>query len=324
MCPSISHSSSAVCGANGDSITHQRVDRLAQHGNRLRRARPSRPAPRPRATARRARCRSLNAYSSLTSSISADTAVFRCMRSSMSTVTRRIVSCVLRRSARSASVQSSPHGRDAFAADRLAPVIDEPPDARRKRKLPSRPASLHSTSFSGGATNITYSRSASAPYFCEHVVGIDDVALRLRHDRAVLEHHALRQQPRERLVEVDQADVAEHAREEPRVEQVQDRVLDAAAVEVDRHPVRRRRRIERQLVVLRIAEAQEVPRRVDERVHRVGLAPRRPAALRTRHVDELRHLRQRRVAAAGERRRPSAARPAARRTGTGTTPSFSQ
>ena len=52
---------------------------------------------------------SLNAYSSLTSSISDDTAVFRCIRSSMSTVTRRIVSCVLRRSARSASVQSSPH-----------------------------------------------------------------------------------------------------------------------------------------------------------------------------------------------------------------------
>ena len=36
----------------------------------------------------------------------------------------------------------------------------------RNRKLPSRPVSVHSTSFSGGATNITYSRSASAPYFC--------------------------------------------------------------------------------------------------------------------------------------------------------------
>ena len=35
----------------------------------------------------------------------------------------------------------------------------------RNRKLPSRPASLHSISFSGGATNITYRRSASAPYF---------------------------------------------------------------------------------------------------------------------------------------------------------------
>jgi hypothetical protein len=31
--------------------------------------------------------------------------------------------------------------------------------------------------------------------------------------------------------------VAEHAREEPRVDQVQDRVLDAADVEIDRAPV---------------------------------------------------------------------------------------
>ena len=35
----------------------------------------------------------------------------------------------------------------------------------RNRNAPSSPASLHSTSFSGGATNITYSRRASAPYF---------------------------------------------------------------------------------------------------------------------------------------------------------------
>ena len=35
----------------------------------------------------------------------------------------------------------------------------------RKRNAPSSPASVHSTSFSGGATNITYRRSASAPYF---------------------------------------------------------------------------------------------------------------------------------------------------------------
>ena len=52
---------------------------------------------------------SLKAYSSLTSSISDETAVLRCIRSSMSTVTRRIVSCVLRRSARSDSVHSGAH-----------------------------------------------------------------------------------------------------------------------------------------------------------------------------------------------------------------------
>ena len=108
-----------------------------------------------------------------------------------------------------------------------------------QRKLPSSPESVHSTSFSGGATNITYRRSASAPTFCDHRVGIDDVALGLRHHGAVLQHHALGQQVRERLAVVDHAEVAEHAREEARVDQVQDRVLDAAAVEIHRAPVRR-------------------------------------------------------------------------------------
>ena len=169
------------------------------------------------------------------------------------------------------------------AADRaVAPLLRDVPDAASHRKLPSRPLSLHSTSFSGGATNITYSRSASAPTLLDHRVGIDDVALGLRHDRAVLEHHALRQQVRERLAVIDHAEIAEHAREEARVDQVQNRVLDAAAVEIDRAPVRDLRRIERQLVVVRVGKAIEVPRRIDERVHRVGLAARRPAALRTR------------------------------------------
>jgi len=40
----------------------------------------------------------------LTNSIIADTAVFNCCRCSMSTVTRRMVSCVFRRIARSAGV----------------------------------------------------------------------------------------------------------------------------------------------------------------------------------------------------------------------------
>ncbi len=48
----------------------------------------------------------------------------------------------------------------------------------------------------------------------QHVVGIDDVALRLRHDGAVLQHHPLRQQALERLVEVHQTDVAQEAGEE--------------------------------------------------------------------------------------------------------------
>src|SRR5688572_18245147 len=102
---------------------------------------------------------------------------------------------------------------------------------------------------------------------------------------------------------IDHAEVTEDTREESRVDQVQDRVLDSAAVEIDRQPVLQRRRVERHLVVTGIRESVEVPGRVDERIHRVRLPARRTAALRTRHVDEFGYLSEWRVAAAGELRK---------------------
>ncbi len=97
---------------------------------------------------------------------------------------------------------------------------------------------------------------------------------------AVVRQHALREEPLERLVELDQAHVAHHFGPEARVQQVQNRVLDAADVLVHRHPVivariDHRRRVRR-------AVAHVVPGRIDEGVHRVGLAPRRLAAGRAR------------------------------------------
>ncbi len=77
-------------------------------------------------------------------------------------------------------------------------------------------------------------------------------------------------------------------------------MFDAAAVEVDRAPVPDLVGVERQIRILRVAEAEEVPRGVDERIHRVRLAPRRPAALGADRVDELGDLRQRRIAPAAE------------------------
>ena len=53
-------------------------------------------------------------------------------------------------------------------------------------------------------------------------------------------------------------------------------------------------------VVVRIEVAQIVPRRLEERVHRVALAARRPAAFRAGRVDERRIARERR-AFAGDR-----------------------
>ena len=52
-----------------------------------------------------------------------------------------------------------------------------------------------------------------------------------------MHHHALREQAGERLVEADVAGRLHRAGEEARVEQVQDRVLDAADILVDRQPV---------------------------------------------------------------------------------------
>ena len=73
-------------------------------------------------------------------------------------------------------------------------------------------------------------------------------------------------------------------------------MLDPADVLVDREPVVRHRAVERRGVVPRIGVAKEVPGRVDERVHRVGLSPRLPVARRTRGAHPVLRRRQRRAA----------------------------
>ena len=88
------------------------------------------------------------------------------------------------------------------------------------------------------------------------------------------------EQPRERLAEADEAVVVHRLDEEARVEQVTGRVVDAADVLRHRQPVVDERAVEGGLVVVRVDVAQEVPRGVDEGVHRVGLAAPLLAAAR--------------------------------------------
>jgi hypothetical protein len=57
--------------------------------------------------------------------------------------------------------------------------------------------------------------------------------LSVRREVDVVQHHALREQAGERLVDRDEAQVAHHLGPEARVQQVQDGVLDAADVLVD-------------------------------------------------------------------------------------------
>ena len=106
------------------------------------------------------------------------------------------------------------------------------------------------------------------------------LAAALGHLLALAEHHALIQQRAERLGEAHVAQVEEHLGDEAGVQQVQDRVLDAADVLVDGRPLLGLRHRERLEVVVRREEAQEVPRAVDERVHGVGVALRGTAVAR--------------------------------------------
>ncbi len=95
---------------------------------------------------------------------------------------------------------------------------------------------------------------------------------------------------------LDEPQVPHHLAPEPRVQQVQNGVCDSPDVLVDRKPVAYLRRIVRRLVIVRVAVAVEIPRRIHERVHRVRLASRRPAAFRASRIHELRRGRQRRLA----------------------------
>jgi hypothetical protein len=190
--------------------------------------------------------------------------------------------------------------RDPFTADRLADLIHQPPDTGEEPPAPLQPCVRPLDLFLWRRDEHHVQAQRIGAVLLDHVVGIDHVPLGLRHDLAVLEDHALGQQPRERLVQVRHAQIAEDPAEEPRINQVQDRVLDPAAVEINRSPIGDLVRIERQLGVLRIAEPEEVPRGIDERVHRVGLAPGRTAAFGARRVDELGDLRERRVPLAAE------------------------
>ena len=92
------------------------------------------------------------------------------------------------------------------------------------------------------------------------------------------------------------AEVGQRLGEEARVHQVQDRVLDAADVLVDRQPVVGGGAVPGGLVVARVEVADEVPGGVDEGVHRVGLAAGRAAAARALGRDPVLGRRQRALA----------------------------
>src|ERR1700761_8314803 len=91
-----------------------------------------------------------------------------------------------------------------------------------------------------------------------------------------MRYHALREQARKRLGDIELADSLQRARPEAGVEQVEDRMFDAADILADRQPALGDGAIER-LVGRLAGETDEIPGRIDARIERVGLAHGRPA-----------------------------------------------
>ena len=203
-----------------------------------RRARPTAPRPRAAHTAGSARRPSRPrsgrpdrrgaAAISLTSSITAAIGVWNEKRRSMSSVTFAIVRCAFRASAPS---PGSPARASGLLVGDAPEPVDEPPDAFEPGVLPvhvlvGRPHEqrVHPHRVRAVAVGV--------------LERIDDVALRLRHlaRRPSLIMPWLKSRANGSRNRAE-AELVHHLREEARVEQVQDRVLDAADVLVDRQPV---------------------------------------------------------------------------------------
>jgi len=92
----------------------------------------------------------------------------------------------------------------------------------------------------------------------------------------------------ERLGFVDLAEIVQDTREESRVQEMHYSVFDTSDVVVDGRPVVRYVLVERRVVVVGRRVTQEVPRRVEEGVHRVGFASRVLSAFGTGRLDEAR------------------------------------
>ena len=231
---------------------------------------------------------------SLTSSMMAATEVLKCQRPAKSCVILRMVWCSLRRSFCAAGDAGAALLRSGRAA-RTCPAVTHPQaiDPAEKAADAGHPVFLPVEIAIGRRGKERIDPGSVGAIAGDHVVGRNHVALGLGHLRAILDHHSLGKEALRRFVVLDKPKIAHHLGPETRVDQVQNGVLDAADVLIDGEPVRDLLRTEGRARVLRVRVAIEVPGRVDKGVHRIGLAPRRAAALGTDRVHERRDLGQR-------------------------------
>ena len=127
---------------------------------------------------------------------------------------------------------------------------------------------------------------------------IDGIAFRFGHLAAVLEDHALSQQPGERLIRFDQTFIAHQLVKETRIQQMQNRVLDTADVLVYGQPVVSTL-IEHGFGT-RAGKTCVIPGRLEEGVESVGLALGLATAFRADRLVEFGHMLQRGTEALAE------------------------
>ena len=145
-------------------------------------------------------------------------------------------------------------------SDRILEMRDNAPDAVQKAEcsLDALVAPFEITLDGRGEENEETRRISAI--LLDDLLGRDNVALRFRHLRAILDDHALRQEILERFIKIQKLLVAQHLREEARIEKVQNRMFDAADILVDRRPVVHLVRRKRLVRVVRIGVAHVVPR----------------------------------------------------------------
>src|ERR1700722_8336547 len=122
-----------------------------------------------------------------------------------------------------------------------------------------------------------------------HLVRRDDVAQALRHLGAVFDYHPLGEEARDGFVVLHKSHVAHELRPEARINEMKNGVFDSADVLIDGKPVISLSRIKGSFVVFRVGITVEVPRRVDEGVHGVGLAAGGTSTFWAGRIQEWRH-----------------------------------
>ncbi len=85
-------------------------------------------------------------------------------------------------------------------------------------------------------------------------------------------HHALSEQALKRFIEVQESAISKDFGKKARVEQMQNGVLNAADVLIDRQPVIHSLRRKGRFWVVGVGVAQKVPGRIEKGVHGVGFA----------------------------------------------------